>query len=453
MSTSICWFRRDLRLDDNPAWDAATSADTVVGVFVYDSALLGAAGPHRRRALLAAVASLADDIGRLGGRLMTLGPTDDIAAALGDAIALVGADRVVANADVTPYASRRDRRVEAALEVPIDWHWGNLVQPPGSVLTAKGTLSQVFTPFSKRWFATPLPERAPAGTAQVAAPGGGDPLLAPDADPPEPAGTDAAHGRLARFCEVVDDYPDLRDLPGTDGTSELSTDLKLGVLGPRQVLEIVGTHTPGRDAFVRQLAWRDWYAHHLLARPEVVDRAVRSDYDAIRWRDDEDGFAAWTEGRTGYPIVDAGMRQLAETGWMHNRVRMIVASFLVKDLLIDWRRGERWFRHLLTDADVAQNVGNWQWAAGTGHDAAPYFRIFNPVSQSAKFDREGTYIRRWVPELAEVRSADIHAPWEAAPLDLAAAGVVLGDTYPAPIVDHAAARERTLAAYKLATSQ
>lgn len=452
MSTAICWFRRDLRLGDNPAWDAATTAEAVVALYIYDSRLLDGAGPFRRRSVLAAVEALAAELAELGGRLTTIGPTDDVAAALGRAVELVGADVIHADADVTPYATARDRRADETLAVPIEWHWGNLVHRPGSVLTAKGTLSQVFTPFSKRWFATALPDRPPAGSAQLAAPEGGDPLLHPDTDPPRPAGTDAAHARLARFCEIVDDYPELRDLPGESGTSEISTDLKLGVLGPREVLEIVGTHSPGREAFVRQLAWRDWYAHHLLARPEVVDRAVRSDYDAIVWRDDEDGFRAWTEGRTGYPIVDAGMRQLAETGWMHNRVRMIVASFLVKDLLIDWRRGERWFRHLLTDADVPQNVGNWQWAAGTGHDAAPYFRIFNPVSQSERFDPDGTYIRRWVPELAGVDANAIHAPWEAAPLDLAAAGVVLGDTYPAPIVDHKDARDRTLAAYKAAVS-
>jgi deoxyribodipyrimidine photo-lyase len=186
--------------------------------------------------------------------------------------------------------------------------------------------------------------------------------------------------------------------------------------------------------------------------PEVVDRAVRGDYDAIEWRDDEDGFRAWAEGRTGYPIVDAGMRQLAETGWMHNRVRMITASFLVKDLLIDWRRGERHFRHLLTDGDVAQNVGNWQWVAGTGPTPRPYFRIFNPVTQSEVRSPTAPTSVAGSPSSPLWTTKAIHAPWEAAPLDLAVAGVVLGDTYPAPIVDHGAARERTLAAYKAAVA-
>jgi len=212
----------------------------------------------------------------------------------------------------------------------------------------------------------------------------------------------------------------------------------------------VGDGSEGRRAFVRQLAWREFYAGVLVAFPETVRRALRPEFDRVVWRDDPEGLAAWQEGRTGYPIVDAGMRQLRSTGWMHNRVRMITASFLVKDLLVDWRLGERWFRRLLVDADLAQNVGNWQWVAGTGADAAPYFRVFNPVTQSRRFDPDGDYLRRWVPELAGLTGDAIHAPWTAGPLDLAAAGVILGDTYPAPIVDHAAARDRVIAAFEAA---
>jgi deoxyribodipyrimidine photo-lyase len=252
---------------------------------------------------------------------------------------------------------------------------------------------------------------------------------------------------LAAFGEIADEYLDRRDIVGEDGTSQLSADLRWGAISPRTVVAEIGTATRGRSGFVRQLAWRDWYAHLLWERPDLRTTAMKEAFDHIRWRRDPEGLTAWKEGRTGYPIVDAGMRQLADTGWMHNRARMICASFLVKDLLVDWREGERWFFHLLADGDVAQNVGNWQWVAGTGPDSAPYFRVLNPVTQARRFDPDGAYVRRWVPELARVDTRWIHAPWEAGPLDLAAAAVTLGRTYPEPIVDHATARARAIAAY------
>ena len=231
------------------------------------------------------------------------------------------------------------------------------------------------------------------------------------------------------------------------GTSILSADLRFGTLSPRTVVSTVGTSTAGRAAFVRQLAWRDWYAHLLWELPSMVDTSLRPELGRIAWENDPGDIAAWEEGRTGYPYIDAGMRQLAITGWMHNRVRMAVASFLVKDLLVDWRIGERWFRRLLVDADIAQNAGNWQWVAGTGPDAAPYFRVFNPVLQSEKFDAEGEYIRKFVPELAQIPTRWIHKPWAAPPEELVTAGVVLGATYPHPIIDHAFARQRAVNAY------
>jgi deoxyribodipyrimidine photo-lyase len=323
-----------------------------------------------------------------------------------------------------------------------------LVLPPGRVLTKQGRVSRVFTPFHRAWQAMSWDAWPAPGDASIDEDVGLS-LPPPDGDPPRPPGEDGAQQTLQAFLDgTADRYLDHHDRLGEQGTSALSVALRFGTLSPRQAVEAVGDDTPDRKAFVRQLAWRDWFAHLLLEVPTLPDRAIRPEYDEIAWRDDPEGLAAWQEGRTGYPVVDAGMRELAATGTMHNRARMITASFLVKDLLVDWRSGERWFRHLLADGDVAQNVGNWQWVAGTGPDAAPYFRIFNPVTQSRTHDPEGTYLRRWVPELAGLDDAGIHAPWELGPLELAAAGVTLGETYPEPLVDHAAARDRALAAYQ-----
>ena len=216
------------------------------------------------------------------------------------------------------------------------------------------------------------------------------------------------------------------------------------------MVDVVGTETPGRQAFVRQIAWRDWWAHTLALRPDLPHVRLKPHMTTLPGATTPTASSAGAPAATGYPIVDAGMRQLTETGWMHNRVRMICASFLVKDLLIDWRKGERFFRHHLVDADIAQNAGNWQWVAGTGPDAAPYFRVFNPTSQGHQVRPQGDYIRRWVPELTRLRQSDIHEPHAADPTQLAADGVILGETYPLPIVDHSQARLRTLDAYKRA---
>jgi len=450
----VVWFRRDLRLGENPAWAAATQeADEVTALFVLDAALFDRAGPFRQAALVSHLTALDEQVAARGGRLRIEAgdPAEVVSLIASD----VGADQVHWNHDTTPYAARRDAAVRAALEATdseptATTHWGMFVHEPGRVLTQKGTLSKVFTPFAKVWEKTEMTAWAEGeGDATIAAVTG---ITLPSVDGADdyPGGEDAARDRLADFMDRIDDYLDTRDLPAIVGTSMLSSDIRFGTLSPREIAAVAGESTEGRRGFVRQLAWRDWYAHLLYENPSMPDAAIRSEYDRVKWRDDPEEFDAWKHGQTGFPIVDAGMRQLLHTGWMHNRVRMIVGSFLVKDLLIDWRKGERWFRHLLVDADVSQNVGNWQWVAGCGTDAAPYFRVFNPWTQSRKFDARGEYIRTWVPELAELDNKQIHEPSEAAPLDLAAAGVVLGDTYPYPIVDHAFARDRVLAAYKTA---
>lgn len=443
MSIGIVWFRRDLRLDDNPAWAAASREhDLVMPLLILEPRLLASAGPHRRAAFLGAARRLDDELRVLGGRLRV--ERGDPATIIPSLIHATSAHGTHANADVTRHAQRRDRAVTLATDSAVSWTWGTLVHPPHTVTTARGTLSKVFTPFWRRWATLPLrPEAVPAPVEVTDDPATGLPTTS-SAAMVEPT---------ARWQALVDDYHDRRDLPAAAGTSRLSTSLRFGTVSPRRLVEQIGTHTPGREAFVRQLAWRDWYAHTTLDHPDIDRRAIAPAYDEIRWRrgaEADRDFDAWRAGRTGYPMVDAGMRELAATGWMHNRARMLTASFLVKDLLIDWRRGERHFRHLLSDGEPAQNAGNWQWVAGSGPDAAPYFRVLNPVVQSRRFDPAGAYIRRWVPELARLDDRAVHAPWDAAPLELAGAEVVLGDTYPAPIVDHAEARELALAAYSAA---
>lgn len=440
---AVVWFRRDLRLNDNPAWSAATSEhERVTPLFVVDPDLWDRSGAHRRNQLAAHLGALDVSLASRGGRLLVL---------RGDPVGVVtglGAAAVYWNADASPYGTRRDRAVAAALRDRARIHDGCYVHPPGAVRTATGANYKVFTPFWRKWREIVCGLWPEAGQPVINAdPGVGVPEAGPGLMEPGEAG---ARLRLERFLDRVDEYGETRDRPGLDATSRLSADLKFGTIDARRLRAVVGNGSPGRVEFVRQLAWRDFWADLLVAVPGLVAAPMRSEYATLTWREDPDDVAAWREGRTGYPIVDAGMRQLRTEGWMHNRLRMITASFLVKDLLIDWRVGERWFRDQLVDADLPQNVGNWQWVAGTGADAAPYFRVFNPVTQSRRFDPDGHYIRRYVPELGDVDAGWIHAPWEAGPVDLAAAGIRLGHDYPWPIVDHREARERTLEAYRAA---
>lgn len=453
----LVWFRRDLRLDDNPAWASATNSHaTVVALFVIDPALLDKAGGFRAARLLGDVAALDARLAEAGGRLLIrIGDPTTIVV---DEAKARHASTVYVNADVTPYATERDTAVQNDLRAHgIDWNaqWGTLIHEPGSVKTNAGGLSQVFTPFFRAWEKVPWRSWPTPGPAALVA-DAGEPLPIAAAAYPlveglvgEAAlpGEIGAIARLELAAQRADEYDDNRNFPAMTGTSELSADLRFGTLSPRMAADVIGTATPGRAALVRQFAWRDWYAHLLYATPSLVSAPMKPRYASIAWRDDDESFEAWSTGTTGFPFVDAGMRQLLVTGWMHNRVRMVTASFLVKNLLIDWRRGERFFRHVLVDADVPQNVGNWQWVAGTGPDASPYNRVFNPVLQGQRFDAGGEYIRRWIPELAGLDNKAIHEPWDAGPLELAAAGVILGDNYPSPIVDVATSRARVLAAY------
>lgn len=443
MTTNVVWFRRDARLTDNPAWAAGAARGRVCPLFIIDPGLYEAVSPRRREMLVGGLAALDGQLRELGGRLMvtTGNPSEVLPAIMGK----VGADTVFANSDVTPLGRRRDEA--ASQNVDLRLEDGNYVHPPGSILTGSGTPYRVFTPFYRTWSRRAVDTIAsPPGVEVTADPG--------EALPPAPntseAGAEEAAKRLHGFLSRVDDYERERDRPDLDTTSRLSIDLKFGWIGPRTVLNRVGGSTPGRAAFVRQLAWRDFYAHVMAEWPESVDAPMRAEYGGIAWRNDPEEIEAWKSGMTGYPIVDAGMRQLVAEGWIHNRVRLLVASFLVKDLLADWRIGERFLRRHLLDGDTPQNVGNWQWVAGVGTDAAPYFRVFNPETQSRKFDPSGDYIRRWVPELRDLPASLIHDPAGVDDARLAEFGISLGVTYPEPIVDHAMARMRAISAYEAA---
>ena len=466
MSTAIWWIRRDLRLADNQALAAAlSSADEVVPVFVLDPALLGSGYVADKRLgfLFAGLRVLDADLRRLGGRLLVR--RGNPAAVLAALRHEVHAGPIYAEADVSPYAQRRDAAV--ARVAPLSLVEGLTVHSPDAVLRDSGDPYVVYTPYSRAWRALPMPDRAELLSAPgaISVPQG----ISGEAIPEMPSQTDLggfpageaeAQQRLARFAgSGVYAYREDRERMDLDGTSRLSPYLRLGMVSARQVavaaLEALGTAEThagraGAQTWLDELIWREFYISILYHFPEVRHQSFREAYRELHWENDPALFCAWQEGKTGYPIVDAAMRQLSVTGWMHNRARMIVASFLTKDLLIDWRWGERHFMQHLIDGDPAANNGGWQWSAGTGTDAAPYFRIFNPVLQGAKYDPDGVYVRRWVPELSGVATRLIHKPWIMTPEAQRQAGCVIGSDYPAPIVDHTIARNRTLAAYKQA---
>jgi deoxyribodipyrimidine photo-lyase len=466
---NIWWIRRDLRLSDNQALSAARAAgEPIVPVFVLDPRLLAApvTGEKRRSFLFGGLAALDADLRARGGRLILR--RGDPAAELARLARETAATAVYAEENVSPYARRRDAEVAAA--VPLHLQPGLTIQPADLVRKADGGVYTVFTPYRRAWRALPLPGRGDllAAPAKLAPPPEGlASLPLAEAAPPMPApigfppGEAEARRRLNAFLGATEEdapiarYADGRDRVDLDGTSLLSPYLRFGMISAREcavaALEAAaagGAGQTGAETWLNELIWREFYTAILLHFPNVLQEAFRPELRAIPWINDAAHFAAWCAGRTGYPVVDAAMRQLNETGWMHNRARMIVASFLVKDLLIDWRWGERYFMQSLLDGDPAANNGGWQWTAGVGTDAAPYFRVFNPTLQAAKFDPHAAYVRRWVPEVARLPDKLIHAPWLAPADAQRQAGCIIGRDYPAPIVDHAAGRARVPAAYR-----
>lgn len=451
MAVSIWWIRKDLRLADNRALDAAlTAGGELLPLFILDPALFPNCPAQRKSFLLEGLRRLDENLRGRGSRLIvrTGKPLDVLREVLSE----TGGARIFAEEDYSPYAVNRDRLAAEAL--PVTFVMGNVRVPPGGLAAGNGQPFRVFTPFARSWRALPvssatfrfLPDRLPVVKMT------GEPI--PDSQGGDlfPAGEHEAHTRLERFTRGdIYHYAVRRNRPDLAGTSMLSPYLHFGMLSAARAIHagFTAEKDAGEDpgaaasaaAWVNELAWREFFIHALFHNPGMMRQSYRPELRAIPWRNAPGELEAWKFGHTGCPIVDAGMRQMLATGWMHNRVRMITASFLVKDLLIDWRDGERWFARNLVDYDAAANNGGWQWTAGTGLDAAPYFRIFNPILQGKKFDPAGTFVRRWIPELYDVPDRFIHEPWNVSAGSRPKA-------YPPLLVSHSEARNRTLDAYR-----
>ena len=474
VTPTLLWLRKDLRLSDHPALLEAVGRGPVIPVYILDPEGEGdwAPGGASRWWLHQSLESLDTQLRKLESRLIVRrGPS---LRALLDLVKETGAGAVFWSRCYEPAIEARDKAIRSAMEragVETRVFASALLFEPEAVRTRTDGPYQVFTPFWRACQAAPKPAAPLPAPRKIPAPEDWPASLEPAGLELLPRidwavglretwrpGAEGARALLkARVTDVLPEYAETRDDPNAEGTSRLSPHLHFGEVGIREVWAEVEKRaaSPGLDAqakasllaFQRQLIWRE-FAHHLLAHfPHIPDQPLRPSFRNFPWRKDGRALKAWQLGRTGYPYVDAGLRQLWATGWMHNRVRMAAASFLVKDLLIPWQEGARWFWDTLVDADLAQNTLGWQWVAGCGADAAPYFRIFHPVTQGERFDPHGDYVRRWVPELARLEGKWIHRPWEAPEETLQRAGVVLGKTYPKRLVDHAMARERALAAY------
>jgi deoxyribodipyrimidine photo-lyase len=465
MKKVIHWFRRDLRVSDNTALsEAAKQAGQVVPVFIFEDAFRTGpdVGAARLAFLMQSVESLRKNLAELGHALIIrCGKSEEVLLKL---CRELGAQAVFANKRYEPYAQRRDERIVGALNAAgfgCELFKDAVVWEEAEILTQAGKPYTVFTPYSKAWKAKPVtPPRPRLKNLQPATlnlqprsdplPTTPDEIGFPLTQKIPPGGERAALELLRQFMAgPVYEYGGNRNFPAINGTSNLSPHLRAGTIGIRTILaelkkardQATPAQSPGCDVFLNELIWREFYLQVLHNFPHVTKGAFRPEYDALKWSENQEHFAAWCEGRTGYPIVDAAMRCLNATGTMHNRLRMIVAMFLTKDLLINWQWGERYFMKQLVDGDMAANNGGWQWSAGTGTDAAPYFRIFNPVSQGEKFDAEGKFVRQWIPELNDFPDDLIHQPWEN-PLLLSQS------KYPARIVLHEEQRVKCLAMFK-----
>jgi deoxyribodipyrimidine photo-lyase len=468
---SILWFRKDLRLRDNHALQAALAdAGRVICIYVRepDDALAGALGRAQAWWLHHSLKALDADLRRRGNHLVLMtGKSMDIVAGLA---ARTGASRVVWNRRHDPEGIATDTRIKATLRargLEVRSFGGQLLHDPTRLMTKTGTPYRVYTPFWRAIAASGEPDQpceAPDSIPAPDTPPEGEDLASWNLLPEKPdwaasfsalwtPGEQGAIDKLASFIDgAMDGYKEKRDFPGTQATSLLSPHLALGEIAPARIWHAT-SGLPGQLAshdiihFRKELVWRDFSWNLLFHNPDLASKNLNRRFDIFPWIAHGDHLKRWQQGMTGYPIVDAGMRQLWLHGWMHNRVRMVVASFLIKDLMIDWRLGEQWFRDTLVDADPASNAASWQWVAGSGADASPFFRVFNPVKQGETFDPDGDYVRTFVPELAGMPSSHIHRPFDAPVEMLATAGVKLGSTYPLPIVSHALARDRALAAF------
>jgi deoxyribodipyrimidine photo-lyase len=468
--SSLFWFRRDLRDEDNAGLHyALASSRRVYCAFVFDREILDALPSRADRRvgfIRESLAELQEALRARGGDLIVVhGRSREEVPALA---ARLGVAAVFANEDYEPDAVARDAEVDRSLAAQgrrLHLAKDQAVFAKDEILTQDGRPFVVFTPYKRAWLARvddfylkayPVAKyasrlsRPPTATALPTLGDLGFEAVSP-AGLPVPTGMSGARRLFADFGARMAGYAAGRDFPAVKGVSYLSVHNRFGTISVRELARTAWkAGGDGPATWLSELVWRDFYFQILWHHPYAALGAFRRQYDAIAWPGSDENFAAWREARTGYPIIDAAMRQINATGWMHNRLRMIVASFLVKDLLVDWRRGEKYFADRLIDFDLSANNGGWQWAASTGCDAQPYFRIFNPVSQSERFDPEGRFIRRYLPELAKVPDKHVHAPWTMPPLEQQAAACVVGRDYPAPVVDHAAQRAKALALFKAA---